>query len=270
MANPQLGNGYTPIANEIVEALWKVNLSAYESRVLWYLFRRTYGWQKKTDFIALSQFSKHIGLDRRLIHRALNGLSSKKMIVIYKDDRGRVSYGFQKNYEHWKVSSKKVTVINLDDGVSSVEMTELSSKEIPTKEIIKSSITKENTNCASDLAPEVQIGSNGDFYLTHKKRKLTGKRLETFERFWEAFGYKKGRAQAADSWIDIPQLTESLVQKITEAAKKEAEGRPGIVACGRTPIFAQGWLAGRRWEDETEGGQDDAFSRLRDKYKDAQ
>jgi phage replication O-like protein O len=144
MASPQLENGYTPIAHEIIEALWKINLSAYESRVVWYLLRKTYGWNKKTDRIALSQFSKDIGIDRRLVHRAIHSLSSKKMIVIYKDDSMSVSYGFQKNYEKWKVSSKKMTVIYGDDKPSSKEMTKLSSKEIPTiyiknKETIKGS-----------------------------------------------------------------------------------------------------------------------------------
>lgn len=126
---PQLENGYTPIANEIVEALMKVNLSPYESRVLWFLFRKTYGWNKKTDRIALSQFSERIGLDRRLVHRAIRKLSSKKMIVINKDDTFKIRYGFQKDYRKWKLSSKKMTVINRDDEVSSVE--------IPTKETIQ-------------------------------------------------------------------------------------------------------------------------------------
>ena len=144
MANPQKEEGFLPVANEIAEALMKINLSAYESRVLWFLFRKTYGWGKKTDWISLSQFSECIGLDRRLIHRAIKGLSSKKMIVIEKDDGIRIRYGFQKDYEKWKVSSKKMTVIKRDDEVSSKKMTRLSSKEIPTIDTItKDTITKE-------------------------------------------------------------------------------------------------------------------------------
>ena len=146
MASPQLDNGYTPIANEIVEALMRINLSGYESRVLWFIFRKTYGFKKKTDWIALSQFSKAIGLDRRLIHRAIKKLSSKKMIVIQKDDGVRVRYGFQKDYTKWKLSSKKMTVIQRDDELSSKEMTRVSSKEIPTKETItKETIQKKRT-----------------------------------------------------------------------------------------------------------------------------
>ena len=150
MANPQAEDGFTPIANEIVEALCRVNLSSYESRTLWYLFRKTYGWSKKTDWIALSQFSTDMGLDRRLVYRALHALSSKKMIVIYKDDTGHVSYGFQKDYEKWQVSSRKMTVINRDDKVSSRKMTRVSSKEIPTKE----TITKEKKERPPKLTDE--------------------------------------------------------------------------------------------------------------------
>lgn len=145
MANPQKENGHIDIANEIAEALMQVNLSAYETRVLWCILRKTWGWKKKVDKISLSQFAKAIHLDRRLIHRALKSLSSKKMIVIYKDDKNLISYGFQKNYEIWKLSSKKIPVINIDDALSSKEMTGVSSVQIPTKETItKETITKEN------------------------------------------------------------------------------------------------------------------------------
>ena len=144
VASPQAENGHIDIANEIAEALMKINLSPYESRVLWFLFRKTYGWHKKRDWITLSQFSKCIELDRRLIHRAIKGLSYKNMVIISKDDNNHITYGFQKNYKKWKVSSKKMTVIGRDDGLSSVEMTKVSSVEIPTKETItKETITKD-------------------------------------------------------------------------------------------------------------------------------
>ena len=86
--------------------------------------------------------------------------------------------------------------------------------------------------------------------LTKRKRKLAGKRLESFKLFWDAFSYKSGKAEAADSWLDIPELRDSLVAKIVEAAKQEAAGRPALVAANRTPKMAQGWLTSRRWEDE--------------------
>src|SRR5262245_36096338 len=109
MANPQLENGFTQIAHEIMEALAKINLSPYESRAIWFILRKTYGWKKKRDWIALAQFSKGLNLDRRHVHRALKGLLSKLMIVISRDDKNRPSYSFQKDYSKWKVSSVEMT-----------------------------------------------------------------------------------------------------------------------------------------------------------------
>lgn len=88
--------------------------------------------------------------------------------------------------------------------------------------------------------------------LKGKRKVLRGKRAETFERFWEAFAYKKDKAQAIDAWAAIPVLTDALVDTICRAAEKEAGRRPELKAEGRTPIYAQGWLNGRRWEDEDE------------------
>jgi phage replication O-like protein O len=145
MANPQAENGHIDIANEIAEALMKVNLSPYESRVLWFVFRKTYGWNKKEDWISLSQFSKEIGIDRRLVHRAIKALSYKKMIVIRRDDRGNPTYGFQKDYEKWELSSKKMTVICRDDALSSKKMMKVSSVEIPTKDKVQKKSLQKKT-----------------------------------------------------------------------------------------------------------------------------
>ena len=107
----------------------------------------------------------------------------------------------------------------------------------------------ENNGKNEDNIPHGAADAADKFYLTKKKRKLTGKRLETFNRFWEAFSYFKGKAEAADSWLDIPTLTDSLVETIVAAARSEAKRRPDAIAQGRTPKMAQGWLTARRWED---------------------
>ncbi len=92
--------------------------------------------------------------------------------------------------------------------------------------------------------------TNEEAWISHKKRRLTGKRLEAFKRLWESFGYKKGRAQAIDAFLDIPSLTNSLMDEICAGAQREAESRHNVIAKGGTPIFLQGWISGRRWEDD--------------------
>lgn len=115
---------------------------------------------------------------------------------------------------------------------------------------------KMTSECQPDGRPkeekrrEDKIYVENNFYLTYKKRKLIGKRLDTFLEFWDAFNYKTGKANAADSWLDIPSLTNELVKKIIKMAKIEAQKRPQLILNGKTPKMAQGWLSSKRWEDE--------------------
>ena len=54
MANPQLENGYTRIANEILEAMAKVKLSPTQYRVLFVVWRYTYGFSRKSADLSLT------------------------------------------------------------------------------------------------------------------------------------------------------------------------------------------------------------------------
>lgn len=94
------------------------------------------------------------------------------------------------------------------------------------------------------------VGENGDSYRTKKGRKLTGWKLRTFLDFWTAFNLKKGKAEAADIWLEISSLHDTLAGEIIKAAKVEALRRPELIEKGHSPKWAQGWLSGRRWEDE--------------------
>jgi hypothetical protein len=78
---------------------------------------------------------------------------------------------------------------------------------------------------------------------------LKGESLARFERFWQAFDYKRGKAEAADSWLAL-KPDDELAARIVAAAAAEAKRRPAIVDAGHTPKMAQGWLTARRWEDE--------------------
>lgn len=97
-----------------------------------------------------------------------------------------------------------------------------------------------------DAAPEVQDERS---YTTKKGRKLKGVNLDRFERFWQAFDYRKGKAEAADAWLDL-KPDEDLAEEIISGAEAEANKRPSLIQAGYTPKMAQGWLTGRRWEDE--------------------
>jgi phage replication O-like protein O len=105
-ASPQAEDGHTDIANEVAEALARTNLSAYESRVLWVILRKTWGWHKKVDQISFTQFEKATGMHRRHIQRTLTELI-KRNIVARLGYRRIGTYQFQKDYTKWQDVAKR-------------------------------------------------------------------------------------------------------------------------------------------------------------------
>ncbi|MFI0458550.1 MAG: hypothetical protein ACH254_13190, partial [Candidatus Thiodiazotropha endolucinida] len=57
-------------------------------------------------------------------------------------------------------------------------------------------------DAVTDDAVTDDVGSGG-FYITKRKRRLKGQQLEWFNQFWETFNFKKGRAEAADAWLNL-------------------------------------------------------------------
>ena len=108
---------------------------------------------------------------------------------------------------------------------------------------------------ASGDAPRTHDSTQNPAPKAKPRPVFEGKRLETFNRFWKAYGWPKGKGGAEKAWAAIPELTDSLVDRICDAAAKEAAQRPALQARGLTPKWAQGWLNERRWEDDYEATQ---------------
>src|SRR3990167_3522361 len=100
MANVQAENGYTKIANEVLEALVKVRLPPSEKDILFFIIRKTYGWGKKVDRISLTQFEKGTELSRPTVVKAITNLITRKMVV-----KAGLLLGFNKDYEKWVVNA---------------------------------------------------------------------------------------------------------------------------------------------------------------------
>jgi phage replication O-like protein O len=239
MATPQTSDGYTRTANELMEAECKLELSGNEWRVYNAVKRLTYGWNKKEDRIAYSVISELTGLGRNRIFEAVQNLVFRNVLLSRKTGTHSPQIlGIQKNFKRWELSRKNGMSRKTGTDCTAKPVHSYPGKPAPPKTV---KTTKEKTLPASDDAVPIV------FYMTKKKKKLTGKRLTTFEIFWEAFAYRRGKAEAADSWREIPSLTGKLCAEIYEAAKIEAANRDPEEC---TPKMAQGWLSSRRWEDK--------------------
>lgn len=143
MANPQKENGFTPIANEILDTLVNTGLLGSEYQILFFIIRKTYGYRKKHDRISLSQFQKWTGLSRPTVVKTLKNLLLKNMIVKTVLPYGNFAFSFNKDYEKWVV--KHPLLVKHRDTTSKDGLTE-SGKDGLThkrkKEIYKRDVSK--------------------------------------------------------------------------------------------------------------------------------
>ena len=172
MANPQREDGHVDIANEIVEALAKIYLSSYESQVLWAIFRKTYGWHKKEDWITNTQISDMTGIAESHISRTIKKLIQRKIII-----RVDKKLAFQKDYDQWEKLPKQVTSKKLPKQDKKlpkqvIKVTQTGIKKLPkqvdTKEK-KETITKETIQKKNLLR----------FQIIEYLNKITGAKYKT-------------------------------------------------------------------------------------------
>ena len=90
MPKAQLENGYTRIANQILESLCTISLSPYEVRVLMCVVRKTYGFNKKEDWIANSQIVKLTNIHKAHVSRTVKSLKNRK-IVTYTGNKIKIN-----------------------------------------------------------------------------------------------------------------------------------------------------------------------------------
>ena len=96
MASPQKENGYISIANELWIALLHIDLREYERKYLMALLAKTYGFNKKEDWISNSQFCEMTGLKKGHVYRTEKQLIKRKIIICNGKKKS-----INKNYEEW-------------------------------------------------------------------------------------------------------------------------------------------------------------------------
>jgi phage replication O-like protein O len=161
---------FTPVPNETIERLTSTGLTAREFRIILALLRKTIGWNKTSDRIPLSQFSKMTGLDRGNCHTILKRLVQKRIIkksVVTSNNRRSIHYGFNDIFSEWRVLSpvttgvKRQGVVTSNDRVLSPVTTKVllpvtTSKETQKKLTKKSEIKKSSepgTQFPKDCVP---------------------------------------------------------------------------------------------------------------------
>ncbi len=134
MSNPKIILGFTQIPNDLIEdGMARINLSPNESKIVWTIMRKTFGWHKDRDAISISQFAEATGLDRRHVQRSLKTLVARN--IISKWDGHINAYAMQMDCSRWKVSAANNSAC-IGHRVAPIQATPLAPDLALTKQII--------------------------------------------------------------------------------------------------------------------------------------
>jgi len=160
MSCPQKENGYAAIATEIMEALASIRVGGEATQCLWFILRKTYGFHKKTDCIALSQFCKATLMSKSSVVRALKKLVEMKIVFKTKNQSGISSYSFNKKYSEWVGVTKKYTGLQKSKRKGYNKVNQGVTIKSTTKDTItKDTITKDKSQKKfSDDSIEILLG----------------------------------------------------------------------------------------------------------------
>lgn len=109
MASPQTENGYTAIANELIEAIYTTRMSGMQKDIVLCIIRFTYGFSRKSHIMSASFISKAIGCHNRTVRQEIEKLIRSKVIIEYKQatySRPR-EIGINKDFEQWELNDSE-------------------------------------------------------------------------------------------------------------------------------------------------------------------
>ena len=107
MAGPQKENGFTPVANEIIEKVIGTQFPATHLKVILMCWRYTYGFSRKEAKLSETYISKATGISKRYVSSAMKDLIDTKVLIVVKEPNytsPRI-IKFNKDYDQWECRS---------------------------------------------------------------------------------------------------------------------------------------------------------------------
>jgi len=162
MASPQKENGYTPIANELLEKIYSLKTNATGLKILLVICRYTYGFSRKSHSLSVSFITKATGISSRQIKKELSNLIESKIVNVVTDSTYSQSriLALNKDYDVW---GNKATVPQVNDNSTGEQ-------QFPTTEEQQLPQDKQN------IKQDVQM---------------------CFEKLWGLYPNKRGRAKVS-------------------------------------------------------------------------
>lgn len=277
-ATPQLEDGFTMLANELVERVLGFSFSHREQSIIFTIFRKTYGYGKKEDDMSASQIGDMCKIARQHVTSTLNLLALRNVINKRPGRYGSI-IGIQKDHRRW-ITAEQMKALPASPesgqagpsegeggGVAPVPnkdtcpelglvqnwdrgSPESGQVDSPESGHTKENLPKENHQKKKSCAPKSERDPIDDLPAGKKRRAMTGVKqeiAERFERFYAAYPRKKSRIAAEKAFAKLnpdEQLLTAIIAGIERAMTSGQWSDPQFIPHPAT------WLNGGGWLDE--------------------
>jgi phage replication O-like protein O len=166
MASPQLENGYTPIANEILDKIACLPLNGTQFRIVTVVWRYTYGFSRKEHDLSEKFIANATDIHHKQIQREINTLIQYNLLFVVREATFKSSrvIAFNKDYDSWQVAKKlpgnKITAGNESVVSPGSELVTQDNQDLKTKDLVVDVVNK------TPLSPQSQ--DENDFKLVPK------------------------------------------------------------------------------------------------------
>ncbi|MGI2125556.1 replication protein [Shewanella oncorhynchi] len=159
-----LDDGYLRLSNTLVDALCRTKLSDRESRVVFAVIRRTYGYGKATDWVCLEQLADMTNITTSNICHAIKSLTARDIII--KDGRkvgvNPIVSAWQDKKSH-SINGKKSTVktdniiVDSDNAIVETDSVGCQNREIQKKDTNTKEIQKISSSNIAVAMADTQV-----------------------------------------------------------------------------------------------------------------
>ncbi len=222
MANPQKENGFTPIANEIMEALYKTKLSGHELRLIMLVLRKTYGFHKKEDSISLSKMEQETGIHHIRCSQVITCLQLANILTVSENINGiGKKYRFNKDFDKWDTVSENIKSYKKQKPTVSENRSRPLVKTASTKDTLtKDTLTKEKIYIVEEVISYLNKKTGKSFSPKTKDtvirinaRIKEGRTVDDFQRVVDI---------KCDKWLSDPKMIDFLRPETLFGSKFEA------------------------------------------------
>lgn len=95
-------DNFTKFPNDIYDALLSRRFHAMEITVILYIIRKTCGWGKAADVIAIAKMARDTGYNREAMIRTIQHLEERNIISVQRAGAGRMSQMMVNGPDKWK------------------------------------------------------------------------------------------------------------------------------------------------------------------------